>query len=191
MQTHEIRNGASIKPGPLIALAAVALGVALYYWKFTPIDRQLSAEILSFEVIREPDDARTPPFREALAATVSVINGGEESETILKARFLVSQNEDLSDPRSWSPTIHRDAMLLNLKIPGGQSNTHTFVIPWTGREEARFFPSGVPIYLGFSIQAKSSDSGPITLIDRFGHVIQERGRISHSDHDLVTLEFPK
>jgi len=191
MRTHANRNQASIKLGPLIALAAVAVGVAIYYWKFAPIERQLSATIVGFEVTSEPDEARTPPLREALAATVTFANGGGATETISKARFLVSSQEDLSAPRSWSPTIHRDSMLRDLKIPPGKSITHTFIIPWTGREEARYFANGAKIYLGFSISSETPDGQPITLTERFGHVIQRDGRIANSEHELLVLEFPR
>jgi hypothetical protein len=189
MRTHASRNQASIKLGPLIALAAVAVAVTIYYWKFAPIERQLSATIVGFEVTSEPDEARTPPLREALAATVTLANGGGATETISKARFLVSSQEDLSAPRSWSSTIHRDSMLRDLKIPPGKSTTHTFIIPWTGREEARYFPSGAKIYLGLSISSKTPNGQPMTRTERFGHVIQRDGRIANSDHELLVLEF--
>ena len=87
MRINAGSNRASIKPGPLIALAAVAVGVAIYYWKFTPIERQLSARIVQFEVTSESDEARTPPTREALFATVTFANDGDEIETISATWF--------------------------------------------------------------------------------------------------------
>ena len=191
MRANANRNQASIKLGPLIALAAVAVVAAIYYWKFAPAERQLSARIVGFEVTREPDEARTPPVRESLAATVRFVNGGEEAETISKARLLVSSKEDLSEPRSWSTTIHRDSRLLDLKIPPGKSITHTFVIPWTGREETLYFPDGSQIHLGFSISSETADGESITLTERFGHLVQRQGRIVNSDHQLLVLEFPR
>ncbi len=191
MRANANCNQASIKLGPLFALAAVAMAVAIYYWKFAPIERQLSARIVGFEVTREPDEARTPPVRESLAATVQFANGGEEAETISKARLLVSSKEDLSEPRSWSTIIHRDSRLLDLKISPGKSITHTFVIPWTGREETLYFPDGSQIHLGFSISSKTLDGEPITLTERFGHVVQRDGLIANSDHQLLVLEFPR
>jgi hypothetical protein len=191
MRTSANRNWASIKLGPLMVLAAVALGVAIYFWKFAPIERQLSAQIVAFEVTSEPDEARTPPIREALATTVRFANGGAEKETISKARLLVSSKEDLSDPRSWSTTIHRDSRLLDLKIPPGKSITHTFVMPWTGREETLYFPDGSQVHLGFSISSKTLDGEPITLTERFGYVVQRDGLIANSDHQLLVLEFPQ
>ncbi len=191
MRTNTSRNQASIKLGPLIALSAVAVGVAIYYWKFAPIERQLSARVVGFEVMSETDEARTPPVRESLAATVRFANGGEETETISKARLLVSSKEDLSEPRSWSTTIHRDSRLLDLKISPGKSITHTFVIPWTGREETLYFPDDSQIHLGFSISSKTLDGEPVTLTERFGHVVQRDGLIANSDHQLLVLEFPR
>ena len=189
MQTRATRNRASVKLGPLLVLAA--LGVAIYYWKFAPIERQLSAEITRFEVTSEHDETRTPPVLESLAATVSFANGGDETETISRARFLVSSEEDLSTPRSWSTKIHRDSMLRDVKIPPGKSITHTFIIPWTEREETLYFPDGSKIHLGFSISCKTLDGEPITLTERFGHLVQRQGRIANSDYQLLALEFPK
>ena len=154
MRTNASRNRASIKLGPLIALAAVTAGVAIYYWNFTPIEHQLSAKITRFEVTSEHDEARTPPVLESLAATVTFTNGGDEIETISRARFVVSSKEDLSTPRSWSTTIHRDSMLRDIKIPPGESITHTFIIPWTGREETLYFPDGSQIHLDSRSAAK-------------------------------------
>jgi hypothetical protein len=191
MRANANRNQASIKLGPLIALAAVAAGVAIYYWKFAPIERQLSARVVGFEVTSETDEARTPPVRESLAATVRFANGGEKTETISKARLLVSSKEDLSEPRSWSTTIHRDSRLLDLKIPPGESITHTFIIPWTGREETLYFPDGSQIHLGFSIHSETLDGETITLTERFGYVVQKDGLIANSDHQLLVLEFPR
>ncbi len=191
MRTSASRNQASIKRTPLIALAAMALAAAIGYWKFTPIERQLSARIIQFEVTSEPDEARTPPTRESLAATVTFANGGEKAETISKARFLVSREKDLSAPRSWSQTFQRDSMLRDLNIPPGESITHTFIIPWTGRRETRYFSDGSQIYLGFSISSITADGEPITLTKRFGYVVQKDGRIVTSDHQLLVLEFPR
>lgn len=191
MRTSANRSQASIKLGPLIALAAVALGVAVYFWKFVPVERQLSAEIVAFEVTSDRDEARTPPVRDSLAATVKFTNGGDESETISKARFLVSSKEDLSAPRSWSPTLHRDSMLRELKLSPGETITHTFIIPWTGREEARYFSDGSQVHLGFSISAKDPSGEIMTLTERFGHVIPQDRRIASSDHQRIALEFPK
>ena len=191
MRASARRNRASIKLGPLIALAAVAVVAAIYCWKFTPIERQLSARIVRFEVTSEPDEARTPPIRESLAATVQFANGGDETETISKARLLVSSKEDLSAPRSWSTTIHRDSRLLDLKISPGKSITHTFVIPWTGREETLYFPDDSQIHLGLSISSKTLDGEPITLTERFGYLVQRDGLIANSDHQLLVLEFPR
>jgi hypothetical protein len=191
MRANANRNQASIKLGPLIALAAVAAGVAIYYWKFAPIERQLSARVVGFEVTSETDEARTPPVRESLAATVRFANGGEKTETISKARLLVSSKEDLSEPRSWSTTIHRDSRLLDLKIPPGESITHTFIIPWTGREETLYFPDGSQVHLGFSISSKTLGGEHITLTERFGYVVQKGGLIENSDHQPLVLEFPR
>jgi hypothetical protein len=191
MRANANRNQASIKLGPLIALAAVAVVVAIYYWKFAPAERQLSAGIVGFEVTREPDEARAPPVRESLAATVRFANGGEEAETISKARLLVSSKEDLSEPRSWSTTIHRDSRLLDLKISPGESITHTFIIPWTGREETLYFPDGSQVHLGFSISSKTLGGEHITLTERFGYVVQKGGLIENSDHQPLVLEFPR
>ena len=191
MRTNARRNQASIRRGPLIALAAVAVGVAIYYWKFTPIERQLSAKITRFEVTSEHDEARTPPVLESLAATVTFANGGDEIGTIATARFVVSNKEDLSDPRSWSTTVHRDSMLRDIKIPPGKAITHTFIIPWTGREETLYFPDDSQIHLGFSISSKTLDGESITLTERFGHMVQRQGRIANSDHQLLVLELPR
>jgi len=190
MRTSAIRSQASIKLGPLIALAAVALGVAIYFWKFAPVERQLSAEIVAFEVTSERDEAKRPPVHESLVATVRFSNGGDEVETISKARFVVSSREDLSEPRSWSPTLHRDSMLRDLKLSPGQAITHTFIIPWTGREEARYFPDGDKVYLGLSVSCKKQGGEPITLTKRFGHVVPQGLGIASSDHQLLVLEFP-
>jgi hypothetical protein len=189
MQTRATRNRASVKLGPLLVLAA--LGVAIYYWKFTPIERQLNAEIVRFEVTREPDEARTPPIRESLAATVTFANRGEEAESFSRARFLVSIKEDLSIPRSWSIITHRDSVLLDVKIPARKSITHTFIIPWTGREEILYFPDDSKIHLGISISSKTLDGKPITVTERFGHVIQRDGLIANSDHQQLILEVPR
>ncbi len=191
MRTSANRSQASIKLGPLIALAAVALGVAIYFWKFAPAERQLSAEIVGFEVTSERDEARNPPVRESLVATVKFSNGGDEAETISKARFLVSSKEDLSAPRSWSPTLHRDSMLRDLKLSPGETTTHTFIIPWTGREEARYFPDGAKVHLGFAISSKNLGGEPITLTERFGYVVPQDLHIASSEHQLLVLEFPK
>ena len=169
----------------------MAAGVAIYYWKFAPIERQLSARVVGFEVTSETDEARTPPVRESLAATVRFANGGEKTETISKARLLVSSKEDLSEPRSWSTTIHRDSRLLDLKIPPGESITHTFIIPWTGREETLYFPDGSQVHLGFSISSKTLGGEHITLTERFGYVVQKGGLIENSDHQPLVLEFPR
>jgi hypothetical protein len=77
-----------------------AIGIAFYQWKFSPIERQLSATIVGFEVTRNPDEARTPPIKESLAATVTFANGGTETESISRVRFLVSSKEDLSIPET-------------------------------------------------------------------------------------------
>ena len=191
MRTDTRRNRASIGLGPLIALAAVAVSVAIYYWKFAPVERQLSAEITRFEVTSDHDGARTPPVLEALAATVTFSNGGGEKETISKARFLVSSEKDLSTPRSWSANLHRDAMLRDIRIPPGKSITHTFIIPWTGREETLYYPDGSQVHLGFSVSARTLDGEPITLTERFGQVVQREGRIANSDHHLLVLEIPR
>jgi hypothetical protein len=191
MRTNADRNRASIKLGPLIALAVVGVGVAIYYWKNPPIERQLSAELTRFEVTSEHDEARTPPVLESLAATVTFANGGDETETISKARFLVSSEEDLSTPRSWSTSVHRDSMLRDLEIPPGKSITHTFVMPWTGREETLYFPDGSKIHLGFSIDCKTLDGEPITITERFGHLVQEQGRIANSDYQPLAIELPE
>jgi hypothetical protein len=151
----------------------------------------MSVKITQFEVTSEHDEARTPPILESLATTVTFANGGDETETISKARFLISSKEDLSASRSWSANIHRDSMLRDMKILPGKSITHTFIIPWTGREETLYFADGAPIHLGFSIRSKTLDGEPITLTGRFGHVVQREGRISSSDHQLLVLELPR
>jgi hypothetical protein len=187
------RNQAFIKLEPLIALAAVAvaLGSAIYSCKGAPPEHPLSAKIIRFEVTSEPDDARTPPIRESLAATVEFVNGGGETKTITRARFLVSGTEDLSDPRSWSTVKHRNSRLLDLKIPPGESITHTFIIPWTGREETRYFPDGARVHLGLEVSSNALGGEPVTLTERFGHLVQRNGRIVNSDHRLLVLEFPR
>jgi hypothetical protein len=189
VRANASRNQASIKLGPLLALAVVAAGVAIYYWKFAPIEQQLSVEITRFEVTRERDEARIPPVLESLALTVTFANGGGETETISKARFLISSEEDLSDPRSWSAKIHRDSMLRDLEIPPDQSITRTFIIPWTRREEIRHFPDDAEIHLGFSVSSETLGDQPIALTERFGHLVQREGRIVNSDHQLLVLEF--
>jgi len=191
MRTSANHSQAAIKLGPLIALAAVALGVAIYFWKFVPVEHRLSAEVVAFEVTSEHDETRNPPVRESLVATVRFSNGGGEVESISKARFVVSKREDLSEPRSWSPTLHRDAMLRDVKLSPGEEITHTFIIPWTGREEARYFPDGAKVYLGLSISSKKPGGEPVTLTQRFGHVIPEGLGIASSDHQLLVLEFPR
>jgi hypothetical protein len=191
MRTNASRNRASIKLGPLIALAAVTTGVAIYYWKFTPIEQRLSAKITRFEVTSEHDEARTPPVLESLAATVAFANEGDEIGTISMVRFVVSSEEDLSDPRSWSTTVHRDSMLRDVKIPPGKAITHTFIIPWTEREETLYFPDDSQIHLGFSISSETADGESITLTERFGHLVQRQGRVVNSDHQLLVLEFPR
>lgn len=45
-------------------------------------------------------------------------------------------------------------MLLDVKIPPGKSITHTFIIPWTGREETLYFPEDSQIHLGFAINPR-------------------------------------
>ncbi len=82
-------------------------------------------------------------------------------------------------------------MLLNVKIPPGKSITHTFIIPWTGREETLYFPEGSQIHLGFSISSKTLDGTTVTLTERFGYVVQRDGFIADSDHQLLILEFPR
>jgi hypothetical protein len=82
-------------------------------------------------------------------------------------------------------------MLLDVRIPPGKSITHTFIIPWTGREETLYFPDGSQIHLGFSIRSKTLDGETITLTERFGYVVQRGGFIADSDHQLLTLEFPR
>jgi hypothetical protein len=191
MRTSASREQASVKLGLLIALAALGVGAAIYYWKLTPIERRLSAKIVQFEVTSKSDETRTPPIWESLAATLRFENGGEGTETISRARFLVSSEEDMSVPRSWSTTRHRDSMLLDVKIPPGTSITHTFIIPWTGREETLYFPDGSQIHLGFSIRSETLDGETITLTERFGYVVQRGGFIADSDHQLLTLEFPR
>ncbi len=191
MRTNASRDQASVKLGPLIALAAVCVGMAIYYWIFTPSERQLSARIVQFEVTSESDEARTPPIWESLAATITFANGGEQTETISRARFLVSSEEDLSVPRSWSTTTHRDSMLLDVRIPPGKSITHTFIIPWTGREETFYFPEGSQIHLGFSISSETLDGETVTIAERFGYVVQRNGLIENSEHQLLILEFPR
>lgn len=184
------RNLASVKFAPLLALVAAAIGIAFYQWKSVPIERQLSAEIIGFEVTRDPDEARTPPIRESLAATVTFANQGAETESISRVRFLVSIKEDLSIPRSWSTTSHRDSMLLDVKIPPGESMTHTFIIPWTGRQETRYFPDDSQIHLGFSISANTPDGETVTRTARFGYVVQRDGLLADSDHQLLVIAFP-
>jgi len=175
----------------LVALLAVALGVVIYHWKFAPVKRrQFSASIVGFEVTSEPDPARNPPVRESLEAKVQFSNGGSEAETISKARVLVSDHEDLSGARSWSPTLHRDAMVLDLKLAPGESTTETFVLPWTGRQETRYFPDDAKIYLGLSITYPAPDGQSITRTEQFGHVIQRKGRIESSDHQSLVVEIP-
>ena len=82
-------------------------------------------------------------------------------------------------------------MLRNLKLPPGETITHTFIIPWTGREETRYFSDGSQVHLGFSISANDPGGKIITLTERFGHVIPQGRRIASSDHQLLVLEFPK
>jgi len=73
----------------------VAVGLAIYYWKFTPIERQLSAKITRFEVTSEHDEARTPPVLESLAATVTFANGGDETETISREGRIANSDHQL------------------------------------------------------------------------------------------------
>jgi hypothetical protein len=190
MRTHATRNEASVKLGPLIALVVVALGVAVYYWKFIPVKRELSAAIVGFEIKSEPDPTRTPPVRESIQATVQFSNGGTATETISRARLLVSSQEDLSAARSWSPTLHRDAMVLDLKLAPGESIAETLVIPWTGRQETRYFPDDSKIYLGVEVSSPTPEGESITRTERFGHLIQHAGRIASSDHQPLLIEFP-
>jgi len=190
MGTHAARNEASVRLGLLIALLAVALGIAIYHWKFAAEERQFRAAIVGFEVTSEPDPARNPPVRESVEATVQFSNGGSAEETISKARVVVSSQEDFSGARSWSPTLHRDAMLLDLKLAPGESITEKFVIPWTGRQETRYFPDDAKIYLGLSISYPTPDGQSITQTERFGYVIQRKGRIESSDHQPLVLEIP-
>jgi len=82
-------------------------------------------------------------------------------------------------------------MLRDLKLSPGEAITHTFVIPWTGREEARYFPDGAKVYLGLSISSKKQGGEPVTLTKRFGHVIPQGRSIASSDHQLLILEFPQ
>jgi hypothetical protein len=89
-----------------------------------------------------------------------------------------------------SATSHRDSMLLDVKISPGDSITHTFIIPWTGREEARYFPDGSKIHLGFSISVNTPDGETATRTDRFGHVVQREELIAESDHQLLVIAFP-
>ena len=185
------RHRAHIKLGPIITLVVIALGVMTYFWKFSPAEHQLSASLIRFEVTTEPDEARTPPYRESLAATISFANKGKAPETISKARFLVSRQEDLSTQRSWSPTAHRDAMLRDLQIPPGESITHTLIIPWTGREETLYFPDDSKIHLGLSVSAKAESGETVTLTEHFGHVIQKNGVITGSDSQPLVLDFSR
>jgi hypothetical protein len=82
-------------------------------------------------------------------------------------------------------------VLLDVKIPAGKSITHTFIIPWTGREETLYFPDGSKIHLGFSIISKTLEGKPITLTERFGYVVQRDGLIANSDHQPLILEVPR
>jgi hypothetical protein len=192
MRRTEHHNRAAIKFGPLIALVVVALAVALYFTRSeSRVEHRLSADIVGFEVRRESAPARIPPILESLATTVAFANAGSEDATISKARFFVSIEEDLSVPRSWSTTLHRDAMLVDAKIAPGGSLTHTFVIPWTGREETRYFPDGARIHLGFSISAKFGNGEILTRTERFGHFVQQGGLIASSDDQALLLNLPE
>jgi hypothetical protein len=82
-------------------------------------------------------------------------------------------------------------MLRDIRIPPGKSITHTFIIPWTGREETLYYPDGSQVHLGFSVSARTLDGEPITLTERFGQVVQREGRIANSDHQLLVLEIPR
>jgi hypothetical protein len=81
--------------------------------------------------------------------------------------------------------------LLDLKVSPGKSITHTFIIPWTGREETLYFPDGSQIHLGLAISSKTPDGDSVTLAKRFGYVVQRDGLIASSDHQILALEFPK
>ncbi len=82
-------------------------------------------------------------------------------------------------------------MLRDMKIPPGKSITHTFIIPWTGREETLYFSDGSQIHLGFSIRSETLDGETTTLTERFGYVVQKDGLIANSDHQLLVLELPR
>ena len=82
-------------------------------------------------------------------------------------------------------------MLLDMRIPPAKSITHTFIIPWTGREETLYFPDGSQVHLGFSISSKALGGEHMTLTERFGYVVQKGGLIANSDHQPLVLEFPR
>ncbi len=190
MQTTGRRERASIKPGLLIAIAALIAGAAIYQWKFAPPERALRLSLVRFEVTSDHDAERTPPTLEALAATIALANEGDETELIPKLRLVASSQADLSEPRSWSTIIHRDSVLRDLKIRPGESITHTFIMPWTEREETLYFADGSKVHLGLSIALETPEGEPITITEAFGHVVPRNGRIEHSEHRLLSVEFP-
>ncbi len=185
------RERASIKTGALLALAALVAGAAIYQWKLAPPERALRLSLARFEVTRDHDAERTPPTLEALAATIALANEGDATEFLPKLRLVASSEADLSEPRSWSTIIHRDSMLRDLRIPPGESIRHTFVMPWTEREETLYFADGSKVYLGFSITMQTPEGESITITEPFGHVVPRKGRIEHSEHRLLTLELSR
>lgn len=183
------RCRAGVWLGALVSIGIAALGAWLLVSCDGAIERELSVSIANFEVLREADAARRLPPSESLAATLTFENRGSEPETIVKARLLVSADEDLGEPRSWSQTLHRDAMLRDLELEPGATFSHTFVIPWTGREETLYFPDGEPVHLGVSVTAKREGGAPETRTLRFGYVVQRRGWIAQSEFEPVAIEF--
>jgi hypothetical protein len=175
----------------LIALAIAGLAVALYFARTEPpLPPPLEASVVAFELIREPHASGIPPVRESLAAAVRFANPRRVPAAIALARVVVSRSEDLSDPRSWSPTENRDAMLRDIELPANGTLDHTFVIPWTGRVETRYFPDGANIYLGLELRLGAPTGETHAVAERFGHVVQRAGAIVSSQSQPLTLAIP-
>jgi len=190
MRSKARRHRASIKLGPLLVIGALVGGAALYIGKFAPPDRDLRLELVRFEVTRDYDAERTPPTLEALAATVALTNEGDETELVPKLRLVASSKDDLSEARSWSTIVHRDSVLRDVKIPPGESITHTFVMPWTEREETLYFADDSKVHLGLSITIEDLDGDPVTITEPFGYVVQRDGRITDSGHRPLSVVLP-
>ncbi|HXV36122.1 MAG TPA: hypothetical protein VEC18_03170 [Myxococcota bacterium] len=185
------RAHGAIRRGPLIALAIAGVATALYFTRSEPpAPPPLEASVVAFEVIREPDASGAPPVRESLSVAVRFANPRRAPAAIALARVIVSRDEGLSDPRSWSTTENRDAMLRDIALPANGSLDHTFVIPWTGRLETRYFPDGANIYLGLEVRVGAPTGETRAIAERLGHVVQRAGAIVNSQSEPLTLAIP-